>query len=1047
MDKIKSDINQRVKIIDDLEKNLLVSASAGSGKTTILVERMVAIIENSKDPIDISKMAALTFTKKAAAEFYDRFYKKLQLRIKDGFDVKRDDEYSLLKNPNQEQVRRDKEALKNIDSCFFGTIDSYYQKILNEHPLEAGLSSSATIIDDEEFNLYLIKKFSNYFKSENPEIRKGATFFAKYVGAKHFPNMMVYVLDNYEHKLFNIDKDPNDIIEDFKKYFAVFKRGLIFLHENKGTFFATKTEKDGSVSAATVASGKAWKYLDDKIGAIRNLKEDDYKSAKEIIKNIVNLRYIYNPEIADLDYKEISINDVYTEEKSKNKLLFKEINDNLYKMIEGYIYSKVIIFLELVKDDIRKSLVNDGLLTFHEATFHLLEMLRKEKENKDVILEIRKNVEHLLIDECQDTDIRQYEIFFRLTANDFNSDFKKLDIDGGKLYCCGDRKQGIYHFRGADVKTFDEIKEIFEKNKNEGKAYDIVVLTDNYRSKGALIQYFNNTFELMLENQGYDPVLNDDIKSGEENYTSYYYESTQLDDPKHVSNIILKMVQDNNYSFKDFMVITSSKAKILNYSKEFSKRGIPCYCEGYIDINISSLVKGVISIFKYIASNKEDNIALLETLTSPIFNYEVKDTINLKHNFLNDINLEDKKFIWPSDLLEYIASNSNVIKRLNLKGLDVLIGFISLLKEEENSGNINSFDDAIKYFTKFQDGDEIKERLSLLSNSINAVQIANVHKTKGLEKKIVILTFASTKKKVPALALDDKYLYLLLLKENDYPYFSYPFKDNLTVEGIKEKEIAYSIEEDERLLYVAGTRAKDYLFICKSLNKKGTASTSKWDALIEPFSLKLIADIETDRNVEIKSDSGTDYKNPLDSFDKNKKSYKIVKPSKERSKTIYDEGYSLSIDSEDSLVIGTIIHKLMEYIIKSKDKVLGDKICEYIATNYNRKDLLSLLIDVKETIYNGGYYQESNPYKNILKFAQENKTYTEVPFSYYEDKTLINGVMDLVVETEKEIIVFDYKTDIFEVDHSKQLNLYESAIKKCLNNNKPVKSFIYRIYK
>ena len=121
----------RDKIRTILNENYFVEAGAGSGKTSVLVDRMVKMVEEG---LDISKISAITFTKAAAAEFYERFQKKL----------------SESDNPNA------KKALEDIDLCFMGTIDSFCNMVLSEHPAKARIPSDSLVIsDDEREKLYL----------------------------------------------------------------------------------------------------------------------------------------------------------------------------------------------------------------------------------------------------------------------------------------------------------------------------------------------------------------------------------------------------------------------------------------------------------------------------------------------------------------------------------------------------------------------------------------------------------------------------------------------------------------------------------------------------------------------------------------------------------------------------------------------------------------------------------------------------------------------------------------------------------------------------
>ena len=123
---MQQDTLSRQKIVENIYSNFFVEAGAGSGKTTILVKRMVAMVEQG---LDVSKICAITFTKAAAGEFYDRFQKALIERSTaptvEGFVQKPGE----LGNPNNVTRERCLKALNDIDLCFMGTIDSFCNMI------------------------------------------------------------------------------------------------------------------------------------------------------------------------------------------------------------------------------------------------------------------------------------------------------------------------------------------------------------------------------------------------------------------------------------------------------------------------------------------------------------------------------------------------------------------------------------------------------------------------------------------------------------------------------------------------------------------------------------------------------------------------------------------------------------------------------------------------------------------------------------------------------------------------------------------------------
>ncbi|MBR2066768.1 MAG: UvrD-helicase domain-containing protein, partial [Solobacterium sp.] len=128
------DAQARHAITHEVDQNIFVEAGAGSGKTTILVARLLTMV---KSGIDVSKICAITFTKAAALEFYKRFQARL-------LQEKKKDDLSAKERGYIEQ------ALKDLDLCFMGTIDAFCSTLLNEHPIEAKVPSFSAVIDDEE---------------------------------------------------------------------------------------------------------------------------------------------------------------------------------------------------------------------------------------------------------------------------------------------------------------------------------------------------------------------------------------------------------------------------------------------------------------------------------------------------------------------------------------------------------------------------------------------------------------------------------------------------------------------------------------------------------------------------------------------------------------------------------------------------------------------------------------------------------------------------------------------------------------------------------
>ncbi|GAH72829.1 unnamed protein product, partial [marine sediment metagenome] len=140
------DKKDREKIIKEIDRNILVEASAGSGKTSSLIHRMAALIKSGKFKVD--EISAITFTRKAAIELKERFQQKIEDSFRETEDEK---EKGYLR-----------EALSNLEQCYLGTIHSLCARLLRERPIEARLDPEFTELDDLDDTLLKEEAWERY---------------------------------------------------------------------------------------------------------------------------------------------------------------------------------------------------------------------------------------------------------------------------------------------------------------------------------------------------------------------------------------------------------------------------------------------------------------------------------------------------------------------------------------------------------------------------------------------------------------------------------------------------------------------------------------------------------------------------------------------------------------------------------------------------------------------------------------------------------------------------------------------------------------------
>ena len=223
-EKAINDYLSRDKLTNVLDKNFIVEAGAGSGKTTALVKRLVAMVESG---IDVSSISCITFTKAAANEFYERFQKLLSKRSKVTEDnIKPASRAGDLGPVTNESAMKCREALNNIDLCFMGTIDAFVQKLMNEHPYEFNVPAKTSVLSEDKEIEYITQEYFNIlnkdpFYDENTcdLLKKASSFISKTVliqGIKMFLNLKAN--ETKFPTVFKTDFDLDVELADAKKH-------------------------------------------------------------------------------------------------------------------------------------------------------------------------------------------------------------------------------------------------------------------------------------------------------------------------------------------------------------------------------------------------------------------------------------------------------------------------------------------------------------------------------------------------------------------------------------------------------------------------------------------------------------------------------------------------------------------------------------------------------------------------------------------------------------------------------------------------------------
>lgn len=1049
---IDIDIASREKIIHDISNNYFVEAGAGSGKTTVLVKRMVAMIEKG---IDISKICAITFTKAAANEFYLRLQSALSLRAQ--AKTIEDFKYNPfeLDNPSDISRSRCKKALQDIDLAFMGTIDAFCMMILKEHPGAINIPYKTNIIDDKSLDTILVHEFKNIeLGLYGEELKQKALLFSKYHKNPVSAFSSIYKACNNNRTCpYHFDKYFKEELSSyfntqifyFKKFFEHLKTNQNDILENTKEALTAKTAFD--------------KYYYVLAGDYNN-----YWLVLNAYRDILNLRIA-------VDSNTVKLFPDLLQEYGKKKITHYTLGEtfkNFYDEIKANQYNLSLSFVLEVMPIILQNNKHEGNLTFYDNLLYLKEALYQD------ILSGGKLIDHLyqrhsyfLIDEFQDTDPLQAQIFFYLASKNKDLDYTKCIPHKGSLFIVGDPKQSIYRFKNADVAQFLKVRSLFK-----GDVGEVLYLYQNFRSMSSLRHYFNRTFEKLLPADTFEqakypliPIPEED-KDGFSGAFSYVLED---DDALIVKNIIEKLHHDEKHmifdkklkklrmlEYADFMIITPTKTKLLNYTSVLKEANIPFYVEGKFDFKDCKALVNLISFFKTIVS--DDNRYLYALLKSDYYN--LSESIIYEHFHNNNTDKTIKEILdtiislkekchnkKSSDILNILLEKLDFFKVCGNENSEYLYFMIEQVIALEENKQILNYYDAIAYFEEIL-SENSAERYPDLSYSSDKVHLANLHKVKGLEAACVILACPGSLKNTPDRRIENNQTYLLQVA-NKASFGTVIKNESLT--DIAEAEKISLKEEEKRLVYVAATRARNILISSTKKLKDGKDSTSNiWYPLIDDTSdinNELNSSILSINKLEIVKEEDVEYNQLVFKEDSKKESINIVLPSK-LDEIEYE--YNKENTKDNPLLIGTIIHRYLQLVVSNNFKLKSSDIIDAVLKEYGKyhdEYYYNILTKVASKMENGGYIQKEQNSDLFAVLSKTNEKYTETKFAYKKDNSIILGVIDLIYKYQDKWYIVDYKTNFddhnIEEHYAQQLKAYQEAFKE--NKGIDAQTYIYHI--
>lgn len=1063
---------QQKEAVYSIDKNVLVSAGAGSGKTHVLVERYIEVLRS--DPaLSISDLVAVTFTKKAASEMRTRLKARFQ---------------SLKDQSEGDERQRWLLCMADIDGARIGTIHSLCDSILKSFPVEGGVDPKFEVLDDieraelceESINV----AFRDAISNRSPEHDLLETFSIDEV-----KNWLVGILGS-SLQFSEVIEATGDLSDDamlqrFEKLLQWARKravsqivntpnwdsALAFVRDNPWKpgsdlediriAFQSLAEGIEDASRAATITDALWSYVDGlcKHPSARTKGGNDAKPLRDEMRILKNAA-----------------------EKAAKKIPegLKESDTEAFHLIRSFIAlaKRTIEIYERKKKAVHK-LDYDDLIHY---TFKAL-----DQPGSPARQHFNDSLRAILVDEFQDTNATQA----RLVAS--------LAGEKTRLFLIGDDKQSIYKFQGADVSNFNEWKNALS-GAPSNVAIDflngdknVIPLNKSFRSHPDLVCGVNAIFEDLLD-PGDDPQI---YRAAFESLDAHRervvdterievlcFDSAGADEAQKKAfetelicqwieeKVRLQMpiqLKDGSASrpakFGDFAVLVQKNDHFTPLEEGLTRHSIPFVTLGGKSFLMRQEVFDIENLLRFL-DNEFDSHSLLGALRSPIFSI----TDDIIHQLITDDGNQRNPHLW--DLLCKVAEQRR-------PGFEICRQAVSNLKKLRESAQLRPLGELIREILTLTDYDtvllsskngrqrsrnvwklvqlataneslspgEFARRLSLMREhrvkqadaplqTDDVVKLMTIHASKGLEFPVVILPFLSSK-------IDPRYKKLLFHKQygialnSDRSASTSKEKDQLTpawFQLVKLVDNDMESEEKKRLLYVAMTRPRDHLALfidADRVTRFNSFSTWLFDRFVP---------MDYDRDERLSFDLAPNSKvalrtyGPVPKLPAELDSVSVIEELEETKKNLRLDLMEPILDSEATLrapasrritpgkqgvrleatLVGTYFHSLMEHMLTRLEKPQS-WLLEEVALAQG--DWASHPDVVAHLVKQGERWMEKFCDSDLfLLMKNARRRLHEIPYFSYVDEGLEDKRPDLLIEDKDgEWHLIDYKIDAFPI--------------------------------
>ncbi len=1092
-DEIKWTDEQR-EAFEDRGHNLLVSASAGSGKTTVMIKRIVDLMLEDETPI--SNFLVVTFTKASAAD--------MKKKLIDELLKKQDNPFAL-------------EQIENVETSDISNLHSFCSRLISTYFYEVGIDPAYHIVDDTEASFLKEKALEKLFETKE-----------KYGDLNFFEIFEIFQKKRSNKQLKEIIRKFNDFLNaniDGKEWFEStlnathdkdLNKNLAANIINKKVCAMAAVDAEKAYETAVLCKNAGQEKLYDFFMCYyEGLRTVNFNNS--FMVNAKNLFDISIPRKPAVDkkkdgYEEIgalatSVSDDLGDNLDNFKSNFVSCDEKI--LIEGIVVSKkrLEFLFELVCEfnEIYSALKKDvNGLDFNDLEKYALKIL----SNDAILSAVKQKYKYVFVDEYQDVNSVQEKIVSLVSGHN-------------NRFMVGDVKQSIYRFRLCDPDIFLQKYELYGKG---GEFDKLIRLNCNFRSDKNILKFVDKVFcgAMTEEFGGVDyekdaKFVADEKNRDEQASVNLCYINTSLDkkekseakgvysvknhieeyseevkasiaEAKYVANEIKKLTDrngENPIAYKNIAILVGARNDAIEkFVDTLKSLDIPVAADEKRDVMEKNYVQEIVNFVKLLVNEKDDYV-LFNVLKSRLFNFSEDEIVEIRkldknEKFHNTIMLYEK--LESDALKQKIAAFIEKLKTFKIFAKimqikDLVYKIIEdFCLDKLNYASVNGeqiTSDVDKFINVLPAVDAFEFVLNYSNLSLemdsegsgDAVKLMTIHKSKGIEFKVVFVV--NTSNKFNFLSTRGSILF-----NKDYgvgmDFFDLVSRaqiSTLPISAIRMIERRKLVEEQQRVFYVGLTRAieKMYVICSKPIEKLSKTFPERQDCYanwLEPIISKEL-DGEHDENInfekfdildlfEIRENKDTQLLfstkqvSPVNWFEyKDKNSTKInLKNSVSKllkneifEKDEYENKIVFETDSS-SADRGTIYHKVFQNIdFKNLSEI--DNQLKNIKENFSENEQKIIDENLIKNVLNMPLFAEITQNNVIFK---EREFYAKMPVSMIDksanenDTFIMQGVIDLVVVKPEGLVILDYKTGSLDDEkfekYKFQLNCYADVAQR-----------------